>query len=282
MLKMTRNGEVALATLILFIALILVAATTVGILILSSESVSNKALVTAKDSTQDVGYGFQIVEAYAEDGSSGNDVDYVYWMLKVASGSDDVVINETMLELNLKNSSQTYTYEDSYTYTYNLTYVNSSDCSEVINYSDSASVLNSTLVNIPYSMNCLNFNDTRYFLNANSSVFLNASGTLCPTDVNVTNSSGGNTEYKNLTLENRSISPSITGKFALTKIKDATGTTDGHIVGGDIFQVCFKAPRSVGQDEKVSLGFVPRMGDALRAKFTTPSVIRYQKEYLYP
>lgn len=260
MFKRLRRGEVALATMILFIALILVAAATVGILISSADIVQTKALTTAKDTTRDVGFGFQVLEVYATDGSSGNDVDYFYWMVKVASGSDSGFYNETMIEMKLSNNSQSYNYIDSHYYTMNYTYWNDSFC-------NGTEIINETQVNITFSVDCTNFNATIYKYNVNETVHLNSTGDVCDT---------GNT-----TFQNASTTPS-SSVFAKSVTKAPSSSVSGKYLAGEIFQVCMKAPRSVGQDEKVILGLVPRQGDSLRINFVTPAVIRNQRIYLYP
>lgn len=282
MLKKGLKGEVALATMILFIALILVASITVGILIASTDTVQTKALTTAKDTTKDIGYSFQVVELYGTDGSDNNDLDYFYWMIKVSSGSESGFYNETMIEFKLQNSSQAYTYQTRYNYTYNLTYLNSSDCSGNISFNGSdPNVLNSTNEPAYFSLTCTTFNETYYVTNANYTVFLNSSGDLCQQNVTVDNGSA-NTSTANISYTNLTVTTDISGKFIVSTTKSASNSVSGKFVGGDIFQVCLKAPRAVGQDEKVRAGIVPRQGDALRINFMTPAVIRNERIYLYP
>lgn len=270
MLKMKRNGEVALATMILFIALILVAAITVGILITSSDAVNTKALVTAKDTAEDIGYSFQMIEIYGEDGSSSNSVDYLYAMLKVSSGSGEGAFNQTMVELSLKNNSASYEYIHNVTYQYNWTVWNNSNCSN-------ASVVSVTLVNVSYPVNCSNYNATIYIQNVNYSINVNSSGTVCPQ-----NASNTSTSVQNITLQNTSATLPATNHFSVTKTKPASGTIDHRFIGGDIFQFCIKSPRSIVQDEKVMVNYVPTKGDPVRTEFTMPAVINKQKEYLFP
>lgn len=274
MFKRSRGGEVALATLILFIALILVASITVGILISSGDAVNTKALTTAKNAVGDIGYSFQLIDLYGIDGSSSNSLDYLFGMFKVSSGSEKGDFNKTVLELGLKNASQTYNYQYDIHYTYNWTIWNGTNCTA--DAASNESIVNSTLINVSYSLDCENFNATIYLLNVNYSIHVNSSGDVCPQ-----NASNGSVNLNNITLQNVSISVD-SDSFSVTKTKPASGTIENSFIGGDVFQVCLKSPRSIGQDEKVYFSLVPAKGDPYRTKILTPAVINEERAYLYP
>ena len=122
---MNKKGDMGIGTLILFIAFILVAAVAAGVLISTTAALQSKALSTGKATTAEVGTSMTAVEIYAEDatayinGTSSNDkqVDYFYYTVKLASGSDPVRFTDLLLTFNTKNQSSEYTYATTNTYT---------------------------------------------------------------------------------------------------------------------------------------------------------------------
>jgi archaeal flagellin FlaB len=103
-----RKGEMAMGTLIIFIAMILIAAVAAAVLITTTDSLQTKALETGRATRQEVGTNLQIVEIFGEDGSTNNQLESITVMLKLAAGSDpirfsdllmEVVVNTTMADL---------------------------------------------------------------------------------------------------------------------------------------------------------------------------------------
>jgi flagellin-like protein len=113
---MKKKADMGIGTLIIFIAMILVAAIAAGVLIQTATSLQNKALLTGDRSKSQVSTSIRPIVIYAEDGSSNNSVDDFYMTLKLAPGSDAVRFGDLLLEFSLKNEST------------DLTYDNSSDC----------------------------------------------------------------------------------------------------------------------------------------------------------
>lgn len=83
-----RKGEMAMGTLIIFIAMILIAAVAASVLIITTDSLQTKALETGRATRQEVGTNLQIIEIWGEDGSSGNQLEYLAVTVKLAAGSD--------------------------------------------------------------------------------------------------------------------------------------------------------------------------------------------------
>ncbi|OIO66734.1 hypothetical protein AUJ68_00130 [Candidatus Woesearchaeota archaeon CG1_02_57_44] len=109
---MEKKAEMGMGTLIIFIAMILVAAVAASVLISTTGTLQNKALATGKATTQEVGTSLSAVEVYGEDGSD-QDLDYIYWTVKLASGSEELRFTDTLVSLNLKDQSSDYEYNQS-------------------------------------------------------------------------------------------------------------------------------------------------------------------------
>jgi flagellin FlaB len=107
---MNRKAEMGMGTLIIFIAMILVAAVAAGVLISTTSSLQNKALATGRATTQEVGTSIVALSLIGEDGT-GQRLTYLYETVKLSAGSDAIRFNDTLLTLNLENNSQDYAYD---------------------------------------------------------------------------------------------------------------------------------------------------------------------------
>jgi flagellin FlaB len=105
-----KKAESGIGTLIVFIAMILVAAIAAGVLIQTATSLQSKALLTGERAKDQISTAVTTLLIYAEDGSSGNSVDYFSLKLKLAPGSDPIQLNGTLVEIDLKDNSSDLTY----------------------------------------------------------------------------------------------------------------------------------------------------------------------------
>ncbi|MGM5485348.1 MAG: archaellin/type IV pilin N-terminal domain-containing protein [Nanobdellota archaeon] len=125
---MRKKAEMGIGTLIIFIAMILVAAIAAGVLIQTASSLQNKALLTGERSQQQVSTSIKPMLVYAEDGSTDSSVKTFFSKLKLAPGSDPVKFEEMLMEVSLKDAN--------YDYTYNST----ADCENNVPQYDNSSV----------------------------------------------------------------------------------------------------------------------------------------------
>jgi archaellin len=107
---MERKGELGISTLILAVAMILVAAILFAVFTQSAFQVGQEAKSVGMVAKSNVGTAIQVQKLYAEDGTDGS-VDYFYEELKLPAGSDEMRLNDTLLTMSLANDSQTYSYD---------------------------------------------------------------------------------------------------------------------------------------------------------------------------
>lgn len=107
-----KKADMGLGTLIIFIAMILVAAVASSVLIATSSKLQNKALDTGKLTTKEVGTGLHAIAVYAEDGSNQN-LEYWYFSIKLAAGSDALRFNDVLLTMGLSDTTGDYIYNQS-------------------------------------------------------------------------------------------------------------------------------------------------------------------------
>ena len=104
-----KKAEIGIGTLILFIAMILVAAIAASVLIQTATSLQNKALLTGDRAKSSISVGIETLVIYGEDGSDGN-VEIFNLKVKLIAGSDTIRFNETMIEIMTKNDSRNLEY----------------------------------------------------------------------------------------------------------------------------------------------------------------------------
>jgi flagellin-like protein len=106
----SKKGEAGIGTLILFIALILVAAVAAGVLIQTSNTLQSKALSTGSKAKTQVSTAAQFTTVFAEDAGSDSDLDYFFAEIKLAPGSDPIKLDDTLVEFILKDNSSDLSY----------------------------------------------------------------------------------------------------------------------------------------------------------------------------
>jgi flagellin FlaB len=107
---MQKKAEMGIGTLIIFIAMILVAAIAAGVLIQTATSLQNKALLTGERSKTQVSTSIRPMLVYAEDGETGHDVDQFFLKVKLAPGSDPIRLQDMLMEVSLNNMSNDLNY----------------------------------------------------------------------------------------------------------------------------------------------------------------------------
>lgn len=103
-----KKGASGIGTLILFIAMILVAAIAAGVLIQTSMNLQSKALSTGSKAKTQVSTQATFSAVWAEDGTNGS-VDRIYASMRLAPGSDAIKLDDTLIELILSDNSQQFT-----------------------------------------------------------------------------------------------------------------------------------------------------------------------------
>lgn len=106
---MNSKAEMGVGTLIIFIALLLVAAVAAGVLIQTSGSLQQRALSTGSDATAQISTQAVVLEVSALDGSNGA-VDNFSVIMKLAPGSDSLNLDDATMSLSSQNSTQTFSY----------------------------------------------------------------------------------------------------------------------------------------------------------------------------
>jgi flagellin-like protein len=106
---MTRKAEMGVGTLIVFIAMLLVAAVAAGVLIQTAGSLQERALSTGQQARGQISTNVRVIEVSATDGKSGNLTDFKQ-VVKLSPGSDPVKLDQVIFSFNTKDRTSTLKY----------------------------------------------------------------------------------------------------------------------------------------------------------------------------
>jgi len=103
------RGQVGIGTLIVFIAMVLVAAIAAGVLINTAGFLQTQAEATGEDSTQQVSDRLQVVSqsGYLDNPANGT-VDHLTFVLARSPGADNIDLNTVSVEMTGTSGQETF------------------------------------------------------------------------------------------------------------------------------------------------------------------------------
>jgi flagellin-like protein len=303
-----KKAEMGVGTLIIFIAMLLVAAVAAGVLIQTAGSLQEKSLATGQQARSQISTNAETVEVSATDGRGGALTEF-HQLLKLAPGSDEIKLDQVIFTFNTKDKSSTLKYRgidgvcrNNFTTGY---YTRNQESPSAFNITtwyhftediDFDGVYNDW-VHVAVGGANLEFNLSgagRYNYSITSLVGASETPvtfTVEKTNINPTNSSFGKisingTSSKNLTMDTGMaiIYPHKEGEgmFTVEYLQQGTNHIPGNLQKGDLIKLCYEAPQNIGEDTEVRLNFIPKIGTATLTDFVTPDVISTERVYLYP
>ena len=102
--KVKKKGEMGVGVLIVFIAMLLVAAIAAGVLITTVTSLQQKALTTGQETKAEISTHASFVEVSASDGQDG-DLESLSILLRLSAGSDPIDLSEVLLTASHNNAT---------------------------------------------------------------------------------------------------------------------------------------------------------------------------------
>ncbi|MEM4267551.1 MAG: archaellin/type IV pilin N-terminal domain-containing protein [Candidatus Woesearchaeota archaeon] len=308
--KIYKRAEMGVGTLIIFIAMLLVAAVAAGVLIQTAGSLQEKALSTGQQARSQISTNAETIEVSATDGRGGNLTDFTQY-LKLSPGSDPIKLDQVIFTFNTKDSTATLKYrgENSICDKNNINGYNTWNAEEIDSDVDNSS---STDYMLEEDLDDDGANDYVFVATSTSVNFsLSTAGMInitipnisgaseTPVAVNVANQAliKNGTTYGYVTISgttntNMTILANMTftvtpyrrgeGYFAVEYEQQGTNWVNGNLQRGDIIKMCYEAPAQIGEDEEIRLNFIPKIGTSTLTQFVTPDVISTERVYLYP
>jgi len=305
-----KKAEMGVGTLIIFIALLLVAAVAAGVLLQTAGSLQEKSLATGKQARAQISTNAETVEVSATDGRDGllNDFNQ---LVKLSPGSDEIKLDQVVFSFNTVDKTSTLKYrgvtgicELNVTSGYNTRkeevididldispwYNFTEDIDYDGNYTDR--------VRVAASGDALEFDFTSFASYYNYSI-TDISGAeasavtfdVAKENINIDNRTYGKISIDGTTSTNDTmLADMITvypymegeGYFSVEYLQQGTNYVAGNLQKGDLIKLCYEAPQDVDEDVEVRLNFIPKIGTATLTEFVTPDVISTERAYLYP
>jgi len=108
------RGQVGIGTLIVFIAMVLVAAIAAGVLINTAGLLQTQAEATGEESTQQVSDRLQVVSISGDvdDPGDTNEIEELKFIMSLSPGADPVDLTETSVELIGEDGQESFQIED--------------------------------------------------------------------------------------------------------------------------------------------------------------------------
>lgn len=307
-----KRAQTGIGTLIIFIAMILVAAIAAGVLIQTSNSLQSKALETGSQARSQVTTHVDVVSISAADGTYGAAVNFFTEVFKLASGSDPIRTDQLLITLDTVSFTSTLTQnfnqtdmEDYFTYgksvraasnvISNETYVylrndlDDDGVQERIRVNQQCTGLdfdlrNGTVYNITFSginlSACSSSSANCTFGHTFTNASLGITGTL--TLSGTSQSDCAIDSNVNLRSSTDNSSKVGTGYYTLNYYQKSPQWQTGYVQRGDVVEVRYAATEDVYEDTKIRTSILPKSGIPTPTQMVTPEVITQQRIYLYP
>lgn len=102
--RMSKKGEMGVGLLIVFIAMILVAAISAGVLVTTVTSLQTKSLSVGDEALKDISTYLSFIQITAFNGTDGL-LENVSILARLAAGSDAINLNDSLLSLSVSNAT---------------------------------------------------------------------------------------------------------------------------------------------------------------------------------
>ncbi len=117
-----KEGDMGIGTMILFIAMVLVAAVAAALLISTAGDLNQQAQETGRLAQQEISSGFQVVEVFGLDcaasgtpgtpGTADDDIDDLFLKVKLNAGSQKVDMTNVVIEVTGRDFERSLTFTD--------------------------------------------------------------------------------------------------------------------------------------------------------------------------
>jgi len=104
-IKNNEKGVVGIGTLIIFIAMVLVAAVAASVIMQTAENLQRRAYAVGKDTIRDVSSGVQIVSVTGYTDAAKTKIEYLAISITPRAGSYDLDLNKTLIHIKYNNYS---------------------------------------------------------------------------------------------------------------------------------------------------------------------------------
>ena len=296
----SKKAEMGIGTLIIFIALLLVAAVAAGVLIQTAGSLQERALTTGDQAKGQIATNVKVVEVSGTNGQDGT-LEEFEQIIKLSPGSEDIKLSQTLFTMNTYDKTATLTYRATTTLDNNYTngFYTINEETLPTGISNASSVTLSEDYDLDGSADTVTLDNAGYLIFTFSTAgTLNITDFECAgADADVTGnySVSGDDQVEEVQVSGTcgstntnstviTVVPKRAGEgfFTVEYLQRGSNPVDGNLQTGDVIKIYYESPRNVQEDEEVRLNFIPKIGTPTLTQYITPEVISTQRVYLYP
>lgn len=308
---MNKKAEMGVGTLIVFIAMLLVAAVAAGVLIQTAGALQEKSLATGQQARAQISTNARVIEVSGSDGRNGNLTEFQQ-IMKLSPGSDSIKIDQIIFTFNTKDRTSTLKYRgvdgvceknnvdgyntwneenlglvdttpNSFTLAEDLDRDGADDYVYLFNGSDVQVVFNLSTAGLIYVDVGADIDDastTPVAVSLARTAITNGTHTFGYLEIDGTTATNDTFDA----YMGAVVTPYHLGEGYFVVIYEQTGTNHvpGNLQRGDVVRLCYESPGEIVEDEEVRLNFIPKIGTATLTQFVTPDVISTERVYLYP
>jgi flagellin-like protein len=299
---MNKRAEMGIGTLIIFIAMILVAAIAAGVLIQTATSLQNKALLTGERSKGQVSTSILTMILFGEDGGD-NDVEVFCQKVKLAPGSDPIRFSDTLITFNTKNASSDMT-AGNRTMGIDITAVPQPSGIDF----DGDGAIDTIALNGAFDsilLGITNGTGGAFTATIPLGAVIDGTGPLSRDAFNLSilnaavNNSDGRIgsltvalfRYSGNGVINTSLEDNVyvigsggnsTGAYSIEYLIEGDSYQNGYLQRGDVAKLCYGGPRAVTEDEAIMIMVIPKIGNPMTIETAIPDVMTEKRIILFP
>ena len=294
----------AIGTLIIFIAMVLVAAVAAGVIIQTATALQNKALLTGERAKSQVGTNIQTILVYGEDGTD-KWLESFFIKIKLSPGSDSLKFGDMLLAIDTEIASVASVFGERVT---NLN-ISAAGWHEFDIYKidmnndylpEYVRLYNATHIQFNISNNTGDYftvtspivfkngyNTIATASEANPVYFETFSGDISHNGVKhgVFHIVGHTTSPTGFTEETLFIvaagSAQEQGAYAVDYLLKGSTFKDGYLQRGDVVKLALVAPHRIGEDEDLSVRFIPKTGNPRTLELVVPDLVNAKRVYMF-
>ncbi|MFW6231266.1 MAG: archaellin/type IV pilin N-terminal domain-containing protein [Nanoarchaeota archaeon] len=301
--RLTKKAEMAIGTLIIFIAMVLVAAIAAGVIIQTATALQNKALLTGERAKSQVGTGIETILVYGEDGDD-KDLESFYIKLKLSPGSDALKFDDMLMGIDTERSSLASLYGERVWFLSNTSWYELDIDKVDFNQDeepDYVKLHNSTHL----AFNVSNHTAGSFIMYEplafpdEESQSLASASTASPVELEVydgelklgderfgtyqiTGKTTSNSSFTEETLLIVGQGSSIEqGAYAVDYLLKGSTWKDGYLQRGDVVKIVLIAPHTIGEDEEIDVRLIPKTGAPRTLEIVVPDLVNAKRVYMF-
>jgi archaellin len=292
---MNKKSMIGIGTLIVFIAGILAAAISAGVILTTQSRLQNKALDVGAKARKGVSINFQTVEVRTIKDNTGNYTELLL-IMKLAPGSGDARLNKTIIDVVLENNSGIYRWQGNSTFFVNKRRrtiheeINTTHWTRLHSdldfdfIEDKIKVYNSTTLLVNLSKDGQKYVTIKDISSAGQTFDNNY--TINGNVENTIHIEGTTTKSNTIDSDMLIIYPYELyvgyGNFAVDYAIEDKNHKRGVVIEGEVFRIYLETIEPLQEEQDLLISIKKETGQVQRTMIALPSILTDKREKIYP